>query len=132
MAFLAPVTPVEATFEEFITMNEIVAFGTVTPSEATFEEMPADVSQCLIWLQLLQFRQILKMSFLTLPLIMEFWHQPLLPLPISNRLIKPNKFSVFQLSRPMGGFFMASLNCQNFLDFYDPCLLHLQSYVKLQ
>ena len=44
MAVLAPVAPIEATFEDFTTVNEIAALVPVTPSEATFEEMPADVT----------------------------------------------------------------------------------------
>ena len=40
---LAPSTPVEATFEEMIPVNEINSLIPVTPSEATFEEMPADM-----------------------------------------------------------------------------------------
>ncbi|MEI7727818.1 MAG: hypothetical protein WCK09_22115 [Bacteroidota bacterium] len=40
---LAPSTPVEATFEEMIPVNEINSLIPVTPSEATFEEMPAEM-----------------------------------------------------------------------------------------
>ncbi len=40
---LAPSTPVEATFEEIITVNEMVSLVPLTPAEATFEEMPSDM-----------------------------------------------------------------------------------------
>ena len=40
---LAPSTPVEATFEEMIPVNEMNTLVPVTPAEATFEEMPADM-----------------------------------------------------------------------------------------
>ena len=48
---LAPSTPVEATFEEMIPVNEMNSLIPVTPVEATFEEMPADII-CLVMLAL--------------------------------------------------------------------------------
>ena len=42
MEFLAPVAPAEATFEDFVAVNEIANLVPVTPSEASFEEMPVD------------------------------------------------------------------------------------------
>ncbi len=44
MAFLAPVAPAEATFEDLSAVNEIATLIPVTPSEATFEEITADVT----------------------------------------------------------------------------------------
>ncbi|MEI7726925.1 MAG: hypothetical protein WCK09_17580, partial [Bacteroidota bacterium] len=38
-----PSTPVEATFEEMIPVNEMNSLIPVTPTEATFEETPADM-----------------------------------------------------------------------------------------
>ncbi|MEI7725774.1 MAG: hypothetical protein WCK09_11765 [Bacteroidota bacterium] len=40
---LAPSTPVEATFEDMIPLNEMNSLIPVIPAEATFEEMPADM-----------------------------------------------------------------------------------------
>ncbi|MEI6681327.1 MAG: hypothetical protein WCO44_01790 [Bacteroidota bacterium] len=39
---LAPVTPAEATFEEFIPVRELFVSGPVTPVEATFEEITTE------------------------------------------------------------------------------------------
>jgi hypothetical protein len=44
-ASLAPVTPLEATFEEVVTPFDVEALAPVTPTEATFEEVQtAEVS----------------------------------------------------------------------------------------
>jgi len=40
MISLAPATPVEATFEDVVTIN-LIDFLPVTPSEATFDDKPA-------------------------------------------------------------------------------------------
>jgi hypothetical protein len=42
-AILAPVAPVEATFEEAILINENANLVPVTPSEATFEDVSCDM-----------------------------------------------------------------------------------------
>ncbi len=39
---IAPVTPVEADFEEMIPVNDFRGLAPVAPAEATFEEIPAD------------------------------------------------------------------------------------------
>jgi hypothetical protein len=44
MTFLAPATPVEATFEEFVAEVGISSLVPVTPSEAAFEDMPGDMA----------------------------------------------------------------------------------------
>ena len=43
MASLAPVTPVEATFEDAVVMFGFAGLAPVTPAEATFEDVPADI-----------------------------------------------------------------------------------------
>ncbi|MCX6268866.1 MAG: hypothetical protein NTW16_16190 [Bacteroidetes bacterium] len=42
LAALAPVTPLEATFEEIPEMNEVSFLAPVSPAEATFEDMPCE------------------------------------------------------------------------------------------
>ncbi len=44
MVFLAPSTPAEATFDDFVTVNDISSLMPVTPSEASFEEMPFETA----------------------------------------------------------------------------------------
>ena len=43
MISISPSTPVEATFEEVVEINEIANFAPIMPSEASFEDMPSEM-----------------------------------------------------------------------------------------